>query len=223
MLKKLQSYFIAGILVLLPFVLTIFIIFWLFVTVDGLLDRVMHSFLERLGLLAFPGVGFLSVIVLILITGIIARNYFGRKILSIGDIIVTRIPLINRIYLAIKQISKAFLTEQREVFRNAVLIEYPRKGVYSIAFYTKKVKGEIQEKLENDLVSVFVPTTPNPTSGYLLFIPSTDVITLDMSIEEALKLVISGGVVVPDEGNNKSLNKKVLSGIKSKEIAVEKI
>jgi uncharacterized membrane protein len=221
MLKKIQSYFITGILVLLPFVLTIFIIIWLFVTVDGLLNRVMYSFLQRLGLLAFPGVGFISVILLILITGVVARNYFGRKILLLGDIIVTRIPLINRIYLAIKQISKAFLTEQREVFKNAVLIEYPRKGVYSIAFYTQKSKGEIKNKLPDECVSVFVPTTPNPTSGYLLFVPSSDVIMLDMTIEEALKLVISGGVVVPEEADKLSTRKK-LTGINSKEIAIEK-
>lgn len=199
MWKKIKRYFITGLLVLFPFVMTIFIITWLFTKIDGILKGVISKFLERFGLFTFPGMGFITVILLILITGVIARNYLGKKVLAIGDMIVTRIPLINRIYLAIQQISKAFLTEQREVFKNAVLIEYPRKGIYSIAFYTQNTKGEIKEKLNQEVVSVFVPTTPNPTSGYLLFIPKKEIINLDMNIEEALKLVISGGAVVPQK------------------------
>lgn len=209
MWKKIKGYFITGLLVLFPFVMTIFLILWLFGKIDGLLKSVISNYLIKIGLYSFPGVGFLTIILIILITGLIARNYLGKKILAIGDSIVTQIPLMNRIYLAIKQISKAFLTEQREVFKKAVLIEYPRKGVYSIAFFTKDTKGEIQSKLDGDLISVFVPTTPNPTSGYLLFIKRDDAIDLDMTIEEALKLIISGGVIVPETNsilnNNKSL------------------
>lgn len=200
MWKKIKSYFITGLLVLFPFVMTIFIITWLFTKIDNILQGVISKFLARFGLFSFPGIGFISVFLIILLAGIIARNYMGRKIIKIGDRIVTRIPLINRIYLAIQQISKAFLAEQREVFKKAVLIEYPRKGIYSIAFFTQDTKGEPQEKLSKDVVSVFLPTTPNPTSGFLLFIPKNEVIDLDMPIEEALKLVISGGAIIPQKG-----------------------
>jgi len=198
MWKKLKTYFITGLLVLIPLVLTFFIIWKLFIAIDGLLQGFISNMLERVGVPATKyGLGFISVILLILLTGMIARNYFGRKVIKLGEDIFTRIPLINRIYMAIQQISNAFLSEKREVFKKAVLIEYPRKGIYSIGFFTQDTRGEVQDRLNQDVVSVFLPTTPNPTSGFLLFVPKTDVTELDMSIEEALKLVISGGAIVP--------------------------
>ena len=199
MWKKVKSYFITGLLVLTPIVLTIFIIWKLFVAIDGLLRGVIRNMvLERFGLPdTIYGLGFISVIVLILLTGMVARNYAGRKVLKLGEDIMRGIPLINRIYLAIQQISNAFFSEKREVFIKAVLIEYPRKGIHSIGFFTQDTRGEVQDRLDQDVVSVFLPTTPNPTSGFLLLVPKTDVIELDMSIEEALKLVISGGAIVP--------------------------
>ena len=199
MWKKVRSYFITGLLVLTPLVLTIFIIWKLFLAIDGLLRGVIKNvLLERFGVPnTIYGLGFISVILLILLTGMIARNYFGKKVIKLGEDIMTRIPLINRIYLAIQQIGNAFFSEKREVFKKAVLIEYPRKGIYSIGFFTQDTRGEVQERLDQDVVSVFLPTTPNPTSGFLLFVPKADVTELDMSIEEALKLVISGGAIVP--------------------------
>jgi len=216
MWKKIKGYFLAGLLVLFPFVMTIFIITWLFTKIDSILKGVIGKFLEKIGLLSFPGVGFISVLVIILLAGIIARNYFGKKILAIGDTIVTRIPLINRIYVAIQQISRAFLSEQREVFKKAILIEYPRKGIYSVGFFTQDTRGEIQEKLASDVVSVFLPTTPNPTSGFLLFVPKTDIIDLSLSVEEALKLVISGGAIIPQD----KLQQLKLNKIKSSEFNI---
>ena len=199
MWKKLKSYFITGLLVLTPLVLTIFIIWKLFIAIDGLLRGfIKNMLLNRIGVPnTIYGLGFVSVILLILITGMIARNYFGKKVIKVGEDIMTRIPLINRIYLAIQQIGNAFFSEKREVFKKAVLIEYPRKGIYSIGFFTQDTRGEVQERLKHDVVSVFLPTTPNPTSGFLLFVPKVDVTELDMSIEEALKLVISGGAIIP--------------------------
>lgn len=197
MWKKIKAYFLTGLLVIFPFVLTIFIITWLFTKIDNILQGVVSKFMERIGLLYFPGVGFITVILIILLAGLIARNYFGKKVLAYGNMIVTRIPLINRIYLAIQQISNAFLSEHRESFKKAVLIEYPRPGVYSIVFITQDTRGEIQDKIPDDSVSVFLPTTPNPTSGFLLFVPKKDVIPLKMPVEEALKLVISGGAIAP--------------------------
>ncbi|MBD3290197.1 DUF502 domain-containing protein [candidate division KSB1 bacterium] len=199
MWKKIKGYFLTGLLVLFPFVMTVFIITWLFSKIDNILQGVVTTFLARFGLIYFPGIGFVSVILIILLVGLIARNYFGKKLLSLGDTIVTRIPLINRVYLAIQQISKAFLSEKRESFKRAVLIEYPRRGIYSIVFITQDTKGETQEKLPEDSVSVFLPTTPNPTSGFLLFVPKKDIIPLKMPVEEALKLVISGGAINPQD------------------------
>jgi uncharacterized membrane protein len=198
MWKKIKTYFLAGLLILIPLVLTIFIIWKLFIAIDSLLSGFINNVLERIGIPATSiGLGFISVVLLIFLTGMIAKNYFGRKVIKIGENIVTKIPLMNRIYIAIQQISNAFLSEKREVFKKAVLIEYPRKGIYSIGFFTQDTKGEVQDRLTQDVVSVFLPTTPNPTSGFLLFVPKTDVTELEMTIEEALKLVISGGAIVP--------------------------
>ena len=200
MWKKLKSYFLTGLVVLIPLVLTVYIIWNLFLAVDGLLQGFIGKIFMYLGFIVtekpIVGPGFISVIFLILLTGVVARNYMGKKVILWGEMIVTRIPLMNRIYLAIKQISNAFLSEKREIFKKAVLFEYPRKGIYSIGFFTQDTKGEVQERLDHDVVSVFLPTTPNPTSGFLLFVAKSDVVELDMSIEEALKLVISGGAVV---------------------------
>ncbi len=198
MLKKIRTYFLAGLLVLIPLVLTIFIIWKLFIAIDGLLSGFINNMLERIGIpVTSIGLGFISVVLLIFLTGMIAKNYFGRKVIRIGEDIVTKIPLMNRIYLAIKQISNAFFSEKREVLKKAVLIEYPRKGIYSIGFFTQDTKGEVQDRLQQDVVSIFLPTTPNPTSGFLLFVPKSEVAELNMTIEEALKLVISGGAIVP--------------------------
>lgn len=211
MWKKLKSYFLTGLLVLTPIVLTIFIIWKLFFAIDGLLQGfisnvLMKSMGYQVGDKPLTGLGFISIVLFILLTGFLARNYIGRKVITLGDMVVARIPLINRVYIAIKQISLAFLSEKREVFKQAVLIEYPRKGIYSIGFFTQDTKGEVQDRLDEDVVSVFLPTTPNPTSGYLLFVPKSDAVKLNMTVEEALKLVISGGAIFPSQNNSAKTN-----------------
>ena len=201
--RKIRGYFFTGLLVLIPVVLTGWIIWKLFLAIDGILRPYVHPFfadrfgIDLVGETQIPGIGFITLTLAIIATGAIARNYFGRKIVIFGDKIVERIPLINRVYGAIKQISQAFFSSKREVFKKPVLFEYPRKGIYSIGFYTQDTRGPVQEALDADMVSIFLPTTPNPTSGYLLFVPKTDVYDLDLTIEEALKLVISGGVIIP--------------------------
>ncbi|MFQ5652004.1 MAG: DUF502 domain-containing protein [bacterium] len=202
--RKIRAYFFTGLVVLVPLVLTTYIIWNLFLAIDGILRQVVSDLLQEQFGVTFakkqiPGIGFVTLVLIIITTGILARNYFGRTIVSFGERIVQRIPLINRVYGAIKQISQAFFASQREVFKKAVLFEYPRKGIYSIGFYTQDTRGPVQESLETDMVSIFLPTTPNPTSGFLLFVPKTDIIELNLTIEEALKLVISGGAVVPNE------------------------
>jgi len=200
MLNKLRAIFITGILVLAPITLTGYILVFLFRFFDGLMQNSVMRFLYKLVGLpsdtgSIPGAGILAVLALVIITGVIARNYFGKKLIGLGDYLLTHIPLANRIYIAIRQISEAIFTEKRELFKKAVLVEYPRKGIYSIGFFTQDTRGPIQEALDHDVISVFLPTTPNPTSGYLLFIPKEDVFDLDMSVEDALKLVISAGSI----------------------------
>ncbi|MDZ7374972.1 MAG: DUF502 domain-containing protein [candidate division KSB1 bacterium] len=199
--KNLRAYFVTGLLIIIPVVATIYVLNQLFLLLDGVLgDLVNRLFAKVFGYsssVRIPGLGLLALLLLILATGAAARNYLGRKVFEVGDNLITRVPLVNRIYMTVQQISKAFFSERREFLKRAVLIEYPRKGVYCIGFYTQDTRGEIQDKLENDIVGVFLPTTPNPTSGFLLFVPRAEVIELDMPIEEALKLVISGGAVVP--------------------------
>ncbi|MFQ5751175.1 MAG: DUF502 domain-containing protein [bacterium] len=200
--KKLRVYFFTGLLVLVPLVLTGYIIWNLFLAIDGILRGFAYNFIleqfgVEIGTKRVPGIGFITLLLIIILTGIIARNYFGRKIVNFGDKIVQRIPLINRVYGAIKQISQAFFTSKREVFKKPILFEYPRRGIYSIGFYTQDTRGPVQEALDEDVVSIFLPTTPNPTSGFLLFVPKSEIIELNLTIEEALKLVISGGAIVP--------------------------
>jgi len=202
--RKLRNHLVTGLLVLVPVAVTVYILNQLFLVLDGLLGDLVNRLLaEAFGYeyssVRIPGLGLLALLVILLLTGMIARNYLGRKVIEIGDRLITRVPLVNRIYMTVQQISEAFFAERREFFKRAVLIEYPRKGTYCIAFYTQDTRGEIQDKIEHDLVGVFVPTTPNPTSGFLLFVPRADVIELEMPIEEALKLVISGGAVIPND------------------------
>lgn len=200
MFAAIRKTFVAGLLVAIPISLTIFIFIWLFNWVDAKLgDPVARFINEQVGIEGLsdpvPGFGLLILFLLILLAGLIARNYVGGKLIRLGETIVTRIPIISRIYIAIREISEAVLSEKREVFRKAILIEYPRRGVYSIAFFTQDTRGPVQDVLQEDVVSVFVPTTPIPTSGYLLFVPKDQVHELDMSVEDALKLVISGGSI----------------------------
>ena len=202
--RKLRRNFFTGLLVLVPLILSIYIIYAAFAIIDGLLGGLIAKFFTntlRLQILndPVPGVGFIALIVIIFLTGIVARNYFGRKLISLWSKIVAHIPVMNRIYGAIQQIVEAFLSERSEVFKKAVLIEYPRKDIYSIAFVTQDTKGLIQKTLDVDVVSVFLPTTPNPTSGFLLFVPKKETRELNISVEEAMKLVISGGAIVPKE------------------------
>lgn len=199
--RRFQRYFGTGLLVLVPFTLTAYILVQLFLAIDGLLVGYVNSLANELfgWDVTIPGLGIITLIILITSVGIAARNYFGKRLIELGEFIVSRLPIINRIYQTIQQISNSFFGEKREVFKSAVLFQYPREGIYSIGFFTQDTKGAVQESIPWDVVSVFLPTTPNPTSGFLLFVRKDEVIELDMPVEEALKLVISGGAIVPQK------------------------
>ncbi|MCK5148557.1 DUF502 domain-containing protein [bacterium] len=207
-LHRMRRTLLAGLLVLAPITLTAYILFKLFGLLDSLLRETVIRFiaiqiLNRPDNIDFPGVGILGLIGLLLVTGSLTRNFLGKRILALGDFIVGRIPLANRLYKAIREIAEAILSEKREIFKKAVLFEYPRKGLWSIGFFTQDTTGPVQNALEEDVVSIFLPTTPNPTSGFLLFVPKTSIIELNISVEEAMKLIISGGALhLRGEGKN---------------------
>ncbi|MDI6616658.1 MAG: DUF502 domain-containing protein, partial [Syntrophaceae bacterium] len=146
-----------------------------------------------------PGLGVIITLILIFTIGLVTRSYLGKKLAILGDRMVRRIPLVRGIYNALKQFVDAVFSDKGQSFKKAVLIEYPRKGLYSIAFVTGVSRGEVQAKTLQRCVNVFVPTTPNPTSGFYIMVPEGDMIALDMTVEEAFTLIISGGIVSPED------------------------
>lgn len=184
--------FLTGLLILLPTVITVFAFYRIFIAIDSILKPLVAKY----PILDFPGLGFIGVILIILLTGMFGRNLIGRRIIAGFESIGTKIPLFSRIYIAIKQISEVFLRQERTVFREAILVQFPRPGIYSIAFVTSRCRMPTIEGKEKILINIFLPTTPNPTSGFFLMIPESEAIPLECTIEEALKMVISAGAVM---------------------------
>lgn len=226
MIRRLRTYFFTGIIVVTPILLTVFIFWKLFSGLDSVALNLLNGVLVKLGFEAYygkiPGLGVAVLIIGIILTGMIARNYLGKKLFKLGDWLVTQIPLISKIYIAIRQIFEAIFSEKGEVFKQAVMFEYPRRGTYSIGFITQDTRGEIQDKIDSDVFSVFVPTTPNPTSGYLIFVPKKEAVILDMTIEDALKLIISAGAISPDPNQKEQFSIEDIFPFKRKK-AREKI
>ena len=191
--------FLAGILVLVPISFTIYIVLLIFRTVDRLLNYLPQKYNPQTYIpFHVPGLGFILAAILIFIAGFLARNYIGYKLIQFWENMVNRIPFIRGVYLAVKQLIETVFSKADKNFKQVVLVEYPRKGVYALAFTTGVTKGEVQEKTKKTVVNVFVPTTPNPTSGFYLLVPEEELISLDMSVEDAFKLIISGGIVTPE-------------------------
>ena len=185
--------FLTGLIILLPTVVTIYIFYRIFVSMDNILEPLVL----RYPILDIPGLGFISVLLIVLLTGIFAGNFFGRTIIAWLETVVFRIPLFSRMYIAIKQLSEVFLKQERTVFKRAILIQYPRPGIYVVAFVTSTWSFKDETGEERSFINVFLPTAPNPTSGFFLMIPEEEAIPFDHTIEDALKLVISGGAVLP--------------------------
>ena len=188
--KKISRDFLAGILVIVPLAATLLILKWLFDTVDGILDPVIEAILGR----QIPGVGFGIIIVLIYLTGLIASNFIGRKVIQRGEDLLEDVPMVREIYGTFKQILESIMLPHKGGFREVVLVEFPRPGMKTIGFVTNRIKDTAGRKL----VNVYIPTTPNPTSGYLEILPEEDVIITDIPVDEAIKMVVSGGMVCPE-------------------------
>lgn len=190
-----KRYFITGLLIWIPLVITIWVIALLFNT----LESVVPSFLSSQSLfgVGIPGFQLLLVLLVVFISGLLGANFIGRTLVDRWEQLLGRIPLVRSIYNSVKQVSDTVLSPNGQAFREAVLVQYPRHGSWTIAFLTGAPSGEVADKLAGDYVSVYVPTTPNPTSGFFLMMPRSDVQYLEMSVDAALKYIVSMGVVAP--------------------------
>lgn len=189
MFAKLRRYFFTGFLLILPTTLTVYFVLSVFFYIDNILYRYIRV----------HGIGFLIIVIFITLLGLLATNIIGRKLISLWHTLLTRTPLVNKIYTTVHQMSDALLGGNKGIFKSVVLVEYPRKGLYSLGFISNEAEGEIQKKTKETVVAVFVPTTPNPTSGILIFVPKEDLVYLEMSVEDGMKAVISGGIFHPKE------------------------
>lgn len=197
--SRLRNYFLTGVVVAAPIGLTIWITRWFIDLVDTWFTPLIPEQYRPDNYLPFdiPGLGLVIALVLLTLLGALTANIFGRSIISFAENLVNRMPVVRSIYNALKQIFETVISQSGSSFQKVGLIEYPRAGVYSLVFISTSSKQEIAARVGEDLVSVFLPTTPNPTSGFLLFVPLSDVTILDMSLEEGAKMIISAGLVEP--------------------------
>ena len=199
---RLRNYFLTGVVFAAPLTITVFLV-WTFIHwVDSWVKPWIPARYNPESYVDFPlpGIGLIVALISLTLLGFLTANIFGRTILSIGEHLLDRMPLVRNLYKALKQIFETALSERSTSFRRAGLIEFPRRGLWALVFIATEARGEIPHKLseEDDIMSVFLPTTPNPTSGFLLFVPRSDVTVLDMSVEDAAKVIVSAGLITPE-------------------------
>ncbi len=197
MLAKVKNYLLTGILVTAPVVITFWIVFSLVKLFDALVNPLIPYYLNPNFYLPrdVPGLGLIILVIFLIGIGFLAANFFGSWLLKKTDLIIQKIPLIKVFYKTIKQIFETILKTNSDAFREAVLVEYPRKGVWVIGFTTGEVEGEVKNKLRKKLTNVFIPTTPNPTSGFLLMVPNNELRKLNVSVDDAIKTIVSAGII----------------------------
>lgn len=200
-----KRYFLAGLLLWAPLSITIWVITWAFDTLDSVLPMALRS--EALFGVHIPGFGVLVILLLIVLTGFLAANIIGEKLVELWEGTMRRIPLVRSIYSSVKQVSDTILSPGGQAFRKAVLVQYPRQGAWTIAFLTGTPANEVAQHLPGECVSVYVPTTPNPTSGFFLMMPKADVVELSIGVDAALKYVVSMGTVPPQASLKHSVKK----------------
>ncbi|MFH1735718.1 MAG: DUF502 domain-containing protein [bacterium] len=196
---------LAGVLVVLPLYLTYVILVEVFMLIDGILNSLMTKALVKALNLplsddqVFYGLGTIALLVILFFTGWIARNYFGKKLLVLFNQILDKIPFVKTIYKTLRQISEAVFSDKRQAFQQPILLQYPRLGLYTLAFKTQDTAGSVQNALNEDCISIFLPSTPNPTTGFLIFVPKSQVIPVKLTTEEAMKMIISGGAITAEQ------------------------
>ncbi|MGB7481593.1 MAG: DUF502 domain-containing protein [Burkholderiaceae bacterium] len=199
-----RKYFITGLLVLVPLAITL----WVLNLIIGTMDQSLLLLPERwrpqaLFGFAIPGLGTILTLLVIFLTGLATRNFVGNQVVVMWESILIRIPVVKSIYSSVKQVSDTLFSSSGNAFRKAVLVQYPRAGSWTIGFLTGTPGGDVRNHLQGDYVSVYVPTTPNPTSGFFLMMPREDAIELDMTVDAALKYIVSMGVVTPEQSRDK--------------------
>ena len=212
-MKGFRRYLVAGILVWAPLAVT----YWLLKIAVGIMDRtlkwipqayqpgvLLQQLFDTAEPVVIPGLGVIMTLVVLLLTGVLAANFVGRAFVGGWESLMDRIPVVRSIYSAAKNFAEMVFSDSSQSFKNVLLIQYPRKGLYSLAFQTSSNLGEVQGRTGEDVVCCFVPTTPNPTSGFIIIVPTKDVTVLDMEVDEALKMIISLGVVIPTWKNDKT-------------------
>ena len=197
-MTSLRRYLIAGLLIWVPLGVTLLVLMWLVDLMDSTLLLLPHQYQpETLLGMRIPGLGIVLTVVVLLVTGVVAANLFGRQLVAGWESLLSRIPLVRSIYMGVKQLMEMLFSPSGQSFRKVLLIEYPRAGLWTLAFQTGVTVGEAQYKTGRDVVNVYVPTTPNPTSGFFIMVPQRDVVELNMTVDEGLKMLISMGAIVP--------------------------
>ena len=212
--EKIRAYFFTGILVTAPVAITAYIAYKIFLWIDNSVHNLIPpEIIERYNIpMTVPGIGIILLVLFLIFVGMFAAGFIGRFFVHLGDWMVRRLPVVSSVYSLLKKVFETIFDNQGRAFSKCVLLEYPRKGLWTIGFLGAETKGEVKKSLKDDMLNVFVPTTPNPTSGFLIFVPKADVIELKMSVEEGLKFIISCGIVEPEKlgAKIKSKSKKKL-------------
>ncbi len=198
---RLRGYFFAGILITAPITITVYLAMAIISFIDNNVERLIPAQYnpEQYLPISLPGIGLVFVIIMLTLIGFLTANFFGRYLIRLSEYVLDQLPIVRSIYSSIKQILEAVLAQKDKTFREVVLVEYPRRGIWVLGFVAGTTKGQVQNAVDHDMVNVFVPTTPNPTSGFLCFIPREDIYPLEMSVDEGLKMLISAAIVTPSD------------------------
>lgn len=212
-LGRMRAYFFAGVLITAPISISLYLAWLLINFVDNTVRPLIPVKYNPETYLPFalPGLGLVVLFLALTLTGALTAGFLGRFFIRTSEQMLSRMPVVRSVYNAVKQILETVLAQQSNAFREAVLVEYPRRGLWAIAFITGTTEGEVQNLTQEETVNIFLPTTPNPTSGFLLFVPKEDLIHLDMSVEEAIKMVISGGIVTPPDRRPAELKSQTMT------------
>jgi len=194
-----RKYFVTGLLILVPLAITLWVLNLIIGTMDQSLLLLPERWQpERLIGFHIPGLGTILTLLVVFLTGLLTRNFIGKQVVHVWELLLARIPVVSSIYSSVKQVSDTLFSSSGNAFRKAMLVQYPREGSWTIAFLTGVPGGDVKNHLVGDYISVYVPTTPNPTSGFFLMVPRADAIELDMTVDAALKYIVSMGVVAPE-------------------------
>lgn len=196
-MSKIRRYFITGLLVILPVFITLYFLFSVFMFIDGIWGNAINYYLRKHFGFFIPGLGLILGVITVIVTGFLATRFLGRRILPALEKQFLKFPLIRQIYPPAKQIVGFFLSKDKPAFKKVVLVEYPSKGIWSIGFITNEGFQEAQEKIGQELLHVFIASTPSPFTGFFILVPRKDVKFLDMAVEDGIKLIVSGGILKP--------------------------